>query len=747
MGDYSILDNLNSEQRQPAAVTENAVLVTAGAGSGKTRMLTHRIAYLIDEVGVPAYNILAITFTNKAAGEMKARIERMVDSATESWICTFHAMCTRILRRHAEEIGYDRNFTIYGDVEKERVIKRILETKNTNVNADTIGYHISNAKNHLLMPDEYAENMERSFKRDVIIDCYALYEKELKKSNCLDFDDLLCKTYQLFTEKPEILEMYQNRFKYIHVDEFQDTNYAQYKLLQLLAKKYNNIFVVGDEDQCIYSWRGAESGNVLAFTRDFKPVQVFKLEQNYRSTKKILEKANYLIKRNYNRLDKNLWTDNPDGAKVEEFSSYNESEEAEYVAECVNNLVTYGGYNYSDIAILMRVNSLSRLIEEKLLMYNVPYKVYGGHKFFERKEIKDTISYLRLLSNPKDDEAALRMLGFPKKGLGEVAVASILEIAEINQCSIMDVIMDTTKTQGVLAKKLEPVRMLFEDLNAKKEILPLYELAEYVINRVGIKEAIGKKTEEDENRQLNVDDFLLSVKEYSDNNTTADLEEFLQGITLMRDIDSMSDEDNFATVLTVHSAKGLEFKVVFIVGLNDGLFPLSRAITSQNTNDLEEERRLMYVAITRAKERLYLTRARTRFSFEKKCLEYTVPSRFLKEISDEPTKLTTNDIEQVDYGRRAAIDYNLASKINVVNVSGKNAPKSSIPTSMLEGTQKPKINYGDYKRGTKVNHPHFGVGTVIIEVTDFAGGFVTVDFESVGTKTLSLKYAKLEIIG
>ena len=743
----SILDNLNDEQRKAAAVANGAVLVTAGAGSGKTRMLTHRIAYLIDEVGVPAYNILAITFTNKAAGEMKSRIERMVDSASDSWICTFHAMCTRILRRHAEEIGYDRNFTIYGDTEQDRVIKRILETKNTNVNVETVKFHISNAKNHLLSPDEYSENMERSFKRDVIIDSFKEYERELKKSNCLDFDDLLNKTYLLFTEKPEILEMYQNRFKYIHVDEFQDTNYAQYKLIQLMTKKYNNIFVVGDEDQCIYSWRGADSGNVLAFTRDFKPVQVFKLEQNYRSTKQILEKANCLIKRNLQRLDKNLWTNNPDGARVEEFSSYNEAEEAEYVAECINNLVTYSGYSYKDCAVLMRVNSLSRLVEEKLLMYNIPYKVYGGHKFFERKEIKDTVAYLKLLSNPKDDEAAIRMLGFPKKGIGDVALASILEIAEIQGCSIMDVIMHPEYSQGVLAKKLEQVRLLFEDLQAKKEVLPLYELTEYVINRVGIKEAIGKKTEEDENRQLNVDDFLLSVKEYSDSNTTADLEEFLQGITLMRDIDSMNDEDDYASVITVHAAKGLEFKVVFIVGLNDGLFPLARAITSPNANDLEEERRLMYVAITRAKERLYLTRARTRFSFEKKCLEYTAPSRFLNELTDMPKKVTMADIPNVDYNKRNAMDFNLASRINVVNVSGVQQRQSNIPTSMLEGTEKPKINYGDYKRGTKVRHPHFGDGVVTIEVTDFAGGFVTVNFDSVGSKTLSLKYAKLEIIG
>lgn len=741
----TILDNLSEEQRLPASVQNGAVLVTAGAGSGKTRMLTHRIAYLIDELGIPAYNILAITFTNKAAGEMKTRIERMVDSSSDSWICTFHAMCCRILRMHAEEIGYDRNFTIYGDVEKERVIKRILETKNTNVNAETVGWHISNAKNHLLLPEEYAENMERSFKRDVIIDCYSIYEKELKKSNAMDFDDLLFKTYQLFTEKPNILDLYQNRFKYIHVDEFQDTNFAQYSLIKLLSKKYNNIFVVGDEDQCIYSWRGAESGNVLAFTRDFKPVQVFKLEQNYRSTKNILQKANYLIKRNNNRLDKNLWTNNVDGARVEEFSSYNESEEAQYVADAINNLVTYSGYTYKDFAILMRVNALSRNIEEKLLMYNIPYKVYGGHKFFERKEIKDTIAYLRLLSNPKDDEAAVRMLGFPKKGIGDVTINSLIELADINGCAIMDIIMDPKRTEGALAKKLQPVRELFLDLNEQKRVLPLYELTEYMIEKVGIKQAIGKKTEEDENRLLNVDDFLLSVKQYTDDNTTADLEEFLQGITLMRDIDSLNDDDDYATVLTVHSAKGLEFKVVFIIGLNDGLFPLSRAINSVNPDDLEEERRLMYVAITRAKERLFLTRSRTRFSFEKKCIEYTLPSRFLNEIDGEPKKVTIEDLPTIDYAKRSSTDYNLASKINVVNVSGAKSEGYQMPTS-LQATNKPKINYSAYKRGVRVRHPHFGEGTVTIEVTDFAGGFVTVNFDSVGSKTLSLKYAKLEII-
>lgn len=743
--EYSILDNLNSEQRKPASITEGAVLVTAGAGSGKTRMLTHHIAYLIEEKGVMAYHILAITFTNKAAGEMKSRISRMVDSADDAWICTFHAMCSRILRMHAEELGYDRNFTIYGDAEKERVIKRILENKNTNVNAETVDFHISNAKNHLMSPEEYELNMERSYRRDVIIDCYREYEKELKKSNALDFDDLLSKTYELFKTKPAILNKYQDRFKYIHVDEFQDTNYAQYKLIELLASKYHNIFVVGDEDQCIYSWRGAESGNVLAFTRDFKPVQVFKLEQNYRSTKKILEKANHLIKRNFNRLDKNLWTENSDGTKVEEFSSYNDIEEAEYVANCINNLVTYNGYNFKDFAILMRVNALSRAVEEKLLTYNIPYKIYGGHKFYERKEIKDTLAYLKLLSNPKDDEAAIRMIAFPKKGIGDASLNTLMELSDANDCSLMDIIMDSTKSQGVLAKKLEPVRSLFLKLLDAKERMPLYELTEFVVETVGIKDAIGKKTEEDENRLINIDNFLQSVKDYSNDNTTAGLEEYLQGITLMRDIDTMNDDDDYVSVMTIHSAKGLEFKVVFVIGLNEGLFPLSRAINSGNSNELEEERRLMYVAITRAKERLFLTRSRCRFNFEKKALEYTSPSRFLTEISDEPEKIKFNEIEHVDYNKKAQTDYSLASKINYVNVSGREEKKNSIPTSMLEGTQKQQINFSDYKPGTKVIHPHFGAGIITIGVTDFAGAFVTVKFDSVGVKTLSLKYAKLEI--
>ena len=738
----AILDNLNQEQRLPAEQSNGAILVTAGAGSGKTRMLTHRIAHLVFDENVPKYNILAITFTNKAANEMKERLEKMLGDVSAMWICTFHAMCSRILRREAENIGYTSNFSIYTDVEKDRTIKRILENKNTNINADTIGWHISNAKNHLMEPEEYSQYIADPKKRDVITKCFTEYEATLKHCNALDFDDLLNKTYELFRTKPEVLRYYQDKFQYIHVDEFQDTNKAQYELVRLLSEKYGNIFVVGDEDQCIYSWRGADVTNVNSFTKDFKNVKIFKLEQNYRSTKKILEVANKLIKRNENRLDKLLWTENGEGTKVETHTTYNETEEAEYVAETIKNLVSYYGYKYNDFAVLMRVNSLSRIIEEKFITYGVPYKVYGGFKFFERKEIKDIIAYLRLIHNPHDDEATRRMLAFPKRGIGDVAVANLAMVAEETDKSMYDCIVENL-LEDRQAKKFEPVKELLLDLKEKCDTMPLYEFVEYVINKVDFKGAIGDKTDEDQNKQMNVDDFLLSVKEYEDANEGATLEDYLQSITLMRDVDNLDQEEDFASVITVHAAKGLEFKVVFIIGLNDGLFPLSRAVNSDDPNELEEERRLMYVAITRAKERLYLTRARTRFSFETKRSEYTVPSRFLKECGEDEESLNSkavrsslgNEFVPRRYSEENDNLFSTASKANIQK-----------PTTSVSSIKKNNIDFSAFKKGTRVRHPHFGEGVVTVEVTDFSAGFVTIKFDSVGMKTLSLKYANLEII-
>ncbi len=748
----NILDNLSEEQRKPAELKNGPVLVTAGAGSGKTRMLTHRIAHLVDS-GVNPRNILAITFTNKAANEMKERLSRMVDNIDDMWVSTFHSMCTRILRRDIAALGYTSSFSIYGDQEKDRTIKRFMQEfgADESLKVENISWHISNAKNNMKTPENYAELIVGNRKSNIIINIMSAYEKELKKCNALDFDDLLTKTYDLFKTNPDVLEYYQNKFQYIHVDEFQDTNHIQYALVQLLGSKHNNIFVVGDEDQCIYSWRGADAYNVMQFQKDYPNAGVFKLEQNYRSTKKILDKANKLISLNKNRLEKVLWTANDDGTRVEEFSTYNESEEAEWVAENIKRLAEFSGLQYSDFAVLMRVNALSRAVEEKLITYGVPYKVYGGFKFFERKEIKDTISYLRLLSNPKDDEATRRMLTFPKKGIGDVKISELEVTAESEGVSMFECAMNSINLSTALTNALLPVRKMFTDLQQKKDTMSLYDFACEVVKVVGIKEALGDKTDDDLNKQMNVDDFLLSVKEFDDANSGATLEDYLQSITLMRDIDNMDAEDNNVSLITVHAAKGLEFKVVFIIGLNDGLFPLSRAINSEDENELEEERRLMYVAITRAKERLFMSRARTKFSFETKSIEYTKPSRFLKEccdIQDEPSEKLTDryysDSDEIMDRRITNREHRLSTRINIVNVnsSSESMPKTAKPAAL--GSQ--NAPFSSYKTGTRVRHEHFGEGTVTLGVTDFIGGFVTVKFDTVGIKTLSLKFAKLEII-
>ncbi len=768
-----ILNNLNEEQKQPAMQTEGAVLVTAGAGSGKTRMLTHRIAYMVKELGISPNNILAITFTNKAANEMKERLERMIDSLGDMWVCTFHAMCSKILRFHADAIGYTKSFSIYGDIEKDRVLKRIREdekimkligTSNAlieSMNVKTLGWHISNAKNHLMTPEQYSLNIKDEKKCEIITKVYEEYESELFKSNALDFDDLLVKTFQLLKKNPDILDYYQNKFKYIHVDEFQDTNTSQYELVKMLAGKYKNVFAVGDEDQCIYSWRGAKVENVKQFTIDFAGCKIFKLEQNYRSTKKIIDMANKLIKNNVSRIEKKLWTANDDGMDVPLQQSYNDIEEAEFIAEKINFLVKEQGYKYSDFAVLMRVNALSRIVEEKLLTYNIPYKVYGGFKFFERKEIKDTIAYLHLVANKNDNDAAIRMLGFPKKGIGDVSISNISEIAEAYEVPMMEVICDPVRygISGALAGKLMGVKDLFADLNAKKDSMEIADFVEYVIKRVGIKEAIGTKTEEDENKCLNIDDFLKSVVEFAESNEGATIDDFMQSITLMRDIDSMSEEDDFVSLITVHAAKGLEFNVVFLLGLNDGLFPLSRAINSTNPNELEEERRLMYVAITRAKQRLYLSRAKMKFNFEHKRLEYTTNSRFLEEIFDDLKKKPTSgsvahstlgetgfDRTLYQNAKRQSLDEIMSSRVNVVNVSKMPKNSEENTNSVISKPAIKSADFDKFKKGTKVRHAHFGDGEITLGVTDFASAFVTIKFEKVGIKTLSLKYAQLEII-
>ena len=733
-----ILQKLNEEQKQPASITEGAVLVTAGAGSGKTRLLTHRIAHIIKDLGVNPWNILAITFTNKAANEMKERLLNMVVGSNEVWVSTFHSLCAKILRMHIDRIGFTSSFSIYGDTEKERILKRLIGAGNEDLTVNTVSWHISNAKNKLLGPDEYESEVAYNRFADEIVSIYRNYEKEKKQNNALDFDDLLSKTYELFKACPDVLESYQHKFKYIHVDEFQDTNTAQYNIVKMLAGKWKNIFVVGDEDQCIYSWRGAEVANVQKFAQDYEDVKVFKLQQNYRSTKKILEKANKLIECNKQRIKKELWTDNSDGARVEFFTTSSDLEEAEYVAQTIKRLQIEHGYKLSDIGILMRVNSLSRVLEEKLLNYQISHQIYGGFKFYERKEIKDVVAYLRVLVNTQDSDALSRVFSFPKKGIGDTTISNLLTLSTEYEKSVFELMQSGEGFTPVMVKKLQPVTQMICELQDACAKMPLDKFVEHMVDKVGFKEAIGSKTEEDVSKQMNIDTFVMSVKEFVDVNPGISLSEFLETITLMRDIDEMDDSKDFVSIMTVHSAKGLEFKVVFVVGLNEGLFPLSRAIKSEDPNELEEERRLMYVAITRAKERLYLLRSSTKFSFETRRVEQTMPSRFLKEMKGEEDK----EIEEANHrvsSFNEDIDFAFASRVSVAKDVEE---EEKIPAT----EKKTSVKYSDFKKGVRVSHPHFGEGEVLVEVTDFVGAFVTIKFEKVGIKTLSLKFAPITII-
>lgn len=755
----TILDKLNEEQREPAVNTEGPVLVTAGAGSGKTRLLTHRIAHLVQDKGVFPYNILAITFTNKAASEMKERLGALVDNVQDMWICTFHAMCSKILRVHAREVGLSSNFSIYGDAEKDRVVKRLLAQdaeflalEKNKLKLDTVCWHISNAKNELISPTDYAEKIAGEKYGAIIARAYISYQKELLNSNAVDFDDLLVKVYELFKDCPSVLEAYQNRFKYIHVDEFQDTNEVQYKLVLMLGKSHKNIFVVGDEDQCIYSWRGAKFTNVQKFIDDHSPdIKIFKLEQNYRSTASILNVANEIIKNNRNRLEKQLWTENEGGEKINYYSPYNDLEEAEYVAMNIKKLVTEEGYSYRDFAVLMRINSLSRVVEEKFLNYQIPYDVYGGFKFFERKEVKDTLSYLKLIGNNKDNDSFVRAISFPKKGIGDASIEKILRASTDTGLSAYEVAKTGTGIEPSLAKKLAPIMANFELVNAEKDNMSISSIMTRLIDLFGIKSAFSRSVEEELSKIMNIETLEKSIIEFEEANDDASIENYLQSITLSRDIDDMNEEDNHVSVMTIHSAKGLEFKVVYVIGCVEGVLPLSRAVNSADPNELEEERRLMYVAVTRAKEKLTLTRPSSRFSFETRRTEGTVESRFIKEAglirSLEPKRRAENEDYSFERGSR-----NFAfggGYTRTGNSSGYSSfdDDEIVEEKPRETISKDKIDlYKSFKLGTRVFHKSFGEGVVTVEVSDFVGAFVTIRFETVGVKTLSLKFAPLTIL-
>lgn len=775
-----LLNKLNDEQIKPVMDTEGAVLVIAGAGSGKTRVLTSRIAHLVEDLNVDPYNILAITFTNKAADEMKERLEKIIGDISQMWVCTIHSMCVKILRKYAERLDYKKDFSIYSETDKDKVLKRIiiglgLESDKYLKTSKNL---ISSLKNKDMSTEQFARENPRM--RDVasymkIID---EYNAELFRSNAMDFDDLLIKTYHLLAEQRDVLLALSKRFRYIHVDEFQDTNFVQYNIVKLLSYANGNLFVVGDDDQSIYGWRGADINNILDFEHDFKGAKTYKLERNYRSTKKILEFANTIIANNTLRKDKVLWTDNDEGVKPELFVANEESGEAQYTALQIKTFVQQRGYKYSDFAVLMRINALSRSYEQEFMKYGIPCKVYGGFKFFERKEIKDITAYLRILCNPLDNEAVLRVINVPKRGIGDKSIEQLVYYSEKNGLSVFDGVFDCDNLDlnaGAKAK-IRGFKDIISKLIVAKETMPLLELVKEVIAKTNFMSCFEEDTPENDDKKKNVNEFLSSVEEFARLNPESPLSEYLNSITLSSDTDEIN-EGEFVTLATIHSVKGLEYRCVFICGLDAEIFPMQRALEEDTE---EEERRLMYVAITRARERLFFTRARSRFLYGGR--RATEPSKFLTELSDKLgiVKKSEQRYEQGGYSDRSSYgnyggtgSHNGAGGYGSSDFGYKNSgyggnygssdsdygysksyggyKNNSYATGYAAQTSKPteKIqssDLGKFHTGTNVRHKKFGDGVIIS--TKNNGGEIIADvaFKGVGIKSLVLRLAPLEVI-
>lgn len=721
--------NLNEMQKQAVISDSKYILVTAGAGSGKTRVLTERIMNLINCRYFSPQNILAITFTNKASAVMKERLAQKGLNITGLWISTFHSTCVRILRENANKIqGYTQNFTIYDEGDKSKVIADILKEENNFNDAmkKKLSYHISNFKNKIQTLEEYKNDNFYESEIEDICRYIKIYEKKLKSNNAFDFDDLLQKTYILLKNNEDVLSYYQRKFKNILIDEFQDTNEIQYDFVKILAGKDNSVFVVGDEDQCIYSWRGANYKNISNFCKDFENVEIIKLEQNYRSSKKIIDVANKIISKNVERIDKRLWTDNSEGVKIEFKKSQSEKEEADYVATTIYQLNRLAGYKLSDIAVLVRLNSLTRNIEEKLLNNGINYRVYGGMKFYDRLEIKNFLAYLKVLCNDKDDLSFSKIANWPKRGIGEVSLQN-LKNSNPNLSMFENLMSLDTNTQikGTAFNKLYSLKNILEDFLKQKESLNLVDLVHYIVDKLNLKQILNIE-EEDKNRMLNIEQLVLSIEEFAKNNEDCSLNDYLQSVTLVSDIDSYNEDDDCVTIATVHASKGLEFKCVFVVALEDGIFPLKR---QYEECDEEEERRLMYVAVTRAMERLYLTCAKSRFLYG--YTHYEIVSQYIKDLGFDKEQERYNDyFKERNY-------YSYDNQANDGYTFDYNQPKSTIAcASQIEVKS---VNDKEFNVGDKVNHKKFGDGIII----SINGDICKISFAGIGIKELMLSFAPL----
>ena len=743
--------------------TEGPLLVLAGAGSGKTRVLTHRIAYLIEEKGVNPWNILAITFTNKAAGEMRERVDKLVGFGADSiWVSTFHSTCVRILRRHIESLGYTTNFTIYDSDDQKTLMRQVLKTLDLDPkiykDRAMLGL-ISTAKNELVTAVEFELNASGDFRQKKAAEVYKEYQNQLKKNNALDFDDLIMKTAQLFESNSEVLNYYQERFKYILVDEYQDTNTAQFKLISLLAGKYRNLCVVGDDDQSIYKFRGANIGNILNFEKSYSGAKVIKLEQNYRSSQSILNAANEVIRHNRGRKDKTLWTANEEGPLVQFKQFENASEEADAIVRDILN----SSCDYQDCAVLYRTNAQSRLIEEKCLQHNVPYRMVGGVNFYQRKEIKDILAYLKTIANGRDDLSSLRVVNVPKRGIGATSIGKVQAFASERGFSMYDAFCRAKAVPGLgkTAEKILKFTEQIEDFRARieEETYSLHELIEDVLDETGYQQELEAEGEiEYQTRLENIEELINKAVSFEGEHEHPDINEFLEEVALVADVDRMDDSENRVTLMTLHSAKGLEFPRVYLSGMEDGLFPSMMSISSDDREDVEEERRLCYVGITRAQKFLMMTAARQRMVNGE--TRYSKTSRFIDEIPEN--LLDSSRLEQRLSFRGGSSDFDDSALPWGENKTKRSAPLSSFgpgynayASKTAEPASKPgfgkaftveKSSSLNYKEGDRVSHVKFGEGQVM-EIKDGGRDFeVTVQFDKAGTKKMFASFAKLKLV-
>lgn len=753
---------LNKEQYEAATTIDGQVLILAGAGSGKTRVLTHRIAYMIEDIGIRPYNILAITFTNKAAGEMKERVKALIgDEAENMWISTFHSSCVRILRREIEKLGYKKDFTIYDSYDQKSLVKQCIKELNINdkdIEENEILSKIGKAKDSLKTPTTFTMESKGNFREEKIAQVYELYQRKLKENNALDFDDLICKTVELFRKYQDTLEFYQGKFKYIMVDEYQDTNKAQYEFVKLLASRYKNICVVGDDDQCIYAWRGADIRNILDFEKDYSQCKIVKLEQNYRSLSNILDAANFVIKNNSERKNKVLRTDADKGEKIKVYRAFSDIDESNFVASIMEKGKSQGK-SYRDFAILYRTNAQSRIFEDTFIKRGIPYRLIGGLKFYDRKEIKDILAYLKVINNPADSINLRRIVNVPKRSIGDATVDKVLQFGADNEMNFFDSLVEAENISTLSPRNVSTINKfiaLMEEFMEYSETLPISNLIEDILKNTGyLNELKNSKNPEDLSRVENLEELVSAAVDFEKNEEDNSLSAFLERVALVQDVDNIDVDADSVTLMTIHSAKGLEFPTVFMVGMENGLFPGQASFNSES--EMEESRRLCYVGITRAMETLYMTSAECRRVFGR-TVAYP-QSDFIVEI---PAELR----ETVNLGRAtqkpigsssAYTSYNMKSN-NPHSLRGSYSPNKSGSTAEnpLEAAKKLKealdssrgkvLTKGDLSQGLKVNHPKFGKGTIITTKEDAGDVNLTIAFDNQGIKTLKLSFAKLELL-